>query len=105
MLKTLVAFGVVALLIGAPLARMTQRFCRRSPGSRFPLTAGAVLALVGVVVAFVQLQHVRLPWGMQESPGGLLFYIPVLILLALVIIGGVAVLLGVALSTRQSSRT
>jgi hypothetical protein len=105
MLQTFVVFAVVAILVGVPLARMTQRFCRRSPGSRLSLTVGAILALAGVVVAFVQLQHVRLPWGMQESPGGLLFYIPVFILLALVIIGGVSVLVGVALSTRQSPGT
>jgi ABC-type Na+ efflux pump permease subunit len=105
MLKTLVIVGGVAILIGTPLVRMTQRFCRRSPGSRFSLAVGALLALVGVVVAFVQLQHVRLPWGMQESPGGLLFYIPVLIALTLVTIGGVAVLIGIALSTRQSTES
>ena len=79
--RLLLVLLFLALVVGVPVARVTQKLCRRAPRYRGGLVGTAVALLVVVAIASTQLDRV-IPDSMRESPAGLIPFLGTAFVLA-----------------------
>lgn len=101
MLRFLLLLLVVAWLIGVPVARRVRRVCRRSPGYRPWVVAGATALLIGVAFAVPHLDQ-SIPGSMRESPAGLIPFVGAVVGLCLTAILAISAIAGAILPSRGS---
>ena len=97
--RLLLVLLFLTLVVGVPVARMTQMVCRRAPKYRGGLVAGAVALLLVVAIASTQLDRV-IPDSMRESPAGLIPFLGAAFVLAVVAISAISLVAGVILARR-----
>lgn len=97
--RLLLVLLFLALVVGVPVARVTQKLCRRAPNYRAGLVAVAVALLMVVAIASTQLDRV-IPDSMRESPAGLIPFLGAAFVVAVVAISAISLIAGVILARR-----